>query len=141
MLLDEEGQEVGEAVEGRLFIKSPCRMLGYLNKPEATAQVFTKDGFYETGDLASLRDGLLTIHGRVADQVSYRGSKFMAAELEAHIKSHESVNDCAVLVLPGKDGPRADPRVLITTSAESTVEAITAELIGFIGTTVCHNYI
>jgi len=52
--------------EGMLLVKGPNRMLGYLNDPERTAQVFA-DGWYITGDMAKVdEDGFLAITDRLA---------------------------------------------------------------------------
>ena len=71
--------------EGLLLVKGSNRMLGYLNQPERTAEVF-RDGWYITGDIALLDDeGFL----RITDRLS-RFSK-IAGEMVPHLKVEEAI--------------------------------------------------
>jgi acyl-[acyl-carrier-protein]-phospholipid O-acyltransferase / long-chain-fatty-acid--[acyl-carrier-protein] ligase len=73
--------------EGLLLVKGPNRMLGYLNQPEKTAQVF-RDGWYDTGDIAAMDDeGFI----RITDRLS-RFSK-IGGEMVPHIRVEEAVNE------------------------------------------------
>jgi acyl-[acyl-carrier-protein]-phospholipid O-acyltransferase/long-chain-fatty-acid--[acyl-carrier-protein] ligase len=79
--------------EGLLLLKSPARMLGYLNNPEKTAEVL-RDGWYVTGDIALLDDdGFI----RITDRLS-RFSK-IGGEMVPHLKVEE-----ALLRIPGISG-------------------------------------
>ncbi|TIA78977.1 hypothetical protein E3P98_03576, partial [Wallemia ichthyophaga] len=53
-LVDENGQDVpgDNKSSGELWIKGPQVMKGYLNRPDATAESMTSDGFFKTGDIA-----------------------------------------------------------------------------------------
>ena len=73
---DNDPASVGRALEGielrcddkgELLTRGPCVMLGYWNKPEATAAMIDKDGWLHTGDLAAIRGGNVYITGRVKD--------------------------------------------------------------------------
>lgn len=71
---------------GMLMVKGPNVMVGYLNRPEATAEVL-RDGWYVTGDLASLdEDGFITIHDRLS-----RFSK-VAGEMVPHQKVEDAIH-------------------------------------------------
>ena len=62
------GVEVKISDDGEVLIKSPGQMIGYYKQPELTAQCFTADGYFRTGDLGEHgRDGLLKITGRAKE--------------------------------------------------------------------------
>ena len=73
----------GEGVETRvvnnvLQIRSPNRMLGYLNAPSP----FDSEGWYDTKDVVEEKNGFYKIVGRVSDIINVGGLKFMASEVE-----------------------------------------------------------
>ncbi|MEK9649747.1 MAG: class I adenylate-forming enzyme family protein [Gammaproteobacteria bacterium] len=91
--LNTEGQ-IGEIV-----IKSPANMVGYWNKPEATAEVM-KDGWFRTGDLGYIEDGFLFIIDRVKDLVIRGGENISCIEVESVISEHPAVFEVAVFGIP-----------------------------------------
>lgn len=73
-----EGTEVRIGADGEVQIRSPNVMAGYHNMPEATAAVFTEDGWLRTGDKGHLDDeGFLTITGRIKDMFKTSGGKYI----------------------------------------------------------------
>src|SRR5205085_11933048 len=74
---------------GLMLVKGPNVMLGYLGRPEKTAEVL-HDGWYNTGDIAMLdEDGFITITDRLS-----RFSK-IGGEMVPHIKVEEKLHECA----------------------------------------------
>lgn len=64
-ILDDEGKPVALHQAGEIAIHGPQVMKGYWKQPEATAQVFTKDGFFLTGDIGCMDEqGYITILDR-----------------------------------------------------------------------------
>ena len=59
----------GKDGKGELLVKGPNIMMGYFKEPEKTAEVLSEDGWFRTGDLVSLKDGYLTIKGRVKNMI------------------------------------------------------------------------
>jgi long-subunit acyl-CoA synthetase (AMP-forming) len=87
------GVEVMVSPEGELLIKSPGQMSGYFKQPELTAESFTEDGFFRTGDLCERRpDGLLKITGRVKELFKTSKGKFIApVPVENQLNAHPMI--------------------------------------------------
>jgi acyl-CoA synthetase (AMP-forming)/AMP-acid ligase II len=104
-LIDTEtGEEIteldddGHTRPGEILIKGPNVMLGYLNKPEATAETLDSDGYLHTGDIAVFHEGgHFTIVDRVKELIKYKGYQIAPAELEALLLSHSKIMDAAVI--------------------------------------------
>jgi long-chain acyl-CoA synthetase len=88
-----QGVEVKISNEGEVLIKSPGRMVGYYKQPELTAEAFTDDGFFRTGDKGERRaDGLLKLTGRVKELFKTAKGKYVApAPIENRINEHPLV--------------------------------------------------
>ena len=76
--------------EGEIQIKSPGQFSGYYKQPELTAESFTEDGFFRTGDRGELRpDGLLKITGRTKELFKTAKGKYVApAPIESKLLAH-----------------------------------------------------
>ena len=86
-------------------------MIGYLNKPEATAETLDADGFLHTGDIATVtEDGVFSIVDRVKELIKYKGYQMAPAELEALLLTHEAIADAAVIGVLDDDGRRSRRR-------------------------------
>ena len=88
------GNAVRVAEDGELEVKGVCVFEGYWNNPEATAEAFTSDGWFRTGDLGSLDDeGYITITGRKKEIIITAGGKNVApAALEDPIRANPIVS-------------------------------------------------
>jgi malonyl-CoA/methylmalonyl-CoA synthetase len=106
--LDEadEGGEVPEDGEtiGEIHVRGPNLFLGYLNRPDATAEA-VRDGWFATGDLATVApDGYLRIVGRRStDLIKTGGYKVGAGEVESALLEHPAVSEVAVTAAPDDD--------------------------------------
>jgi fatty acid CoA ligase FadD36 len=94
----------GETI-GRLEVKGPMLFDGYLNRPEATADVLDDDGWYRTGDVAVLdAAGMHRIVGRESvDLIKSGGYRIGAGEIETALLSHPGVSEAAVVGVPDDD--------------------------------------
>lgn len=106
-VLDAAGEPVEPGQIGELFVGGYGVALGYLNKPELTAERFVPDPFidepgrlmYKTGDLVrDLGDGVLDYIGRNDTQVKIRGNRIELGEIENLLLSHPGVTDAKVRV-------------------------------------------
>jgi acyl-CoA synthetase (AMP-forming)/AMP-acid ligase II len=96
-VVNEAGNEVGTDEPGEVHVRGPHIMLGYWNRPEATAESFV-DGWLKTGDIATIdADGFVYIQDRLKDMIISGGENVYPAEIENVILSHELVNDVAVI--------------------------------------------
>ena len=87
------GVEVKLSESGEVLIKSPGQFSGYYKQPELTAESFTADGFFRTGDLGERRpDGLLKITGRAKELFKTAKGKYVApAPIENLLNTHPMV--------------------------------------------------
>ncbi|HZJ85086.1 MAG TPA: long-chain fatty acid--CoA ligase [Syntrophomonadaceae bacterium] len=93
------GANIKIAEDGEILAKSPGVMIGYLNKPEDTKEMFTEDGWLKTGDIGVLDDeGYLKITDRKKDIIITAGGKNVAPQvLENTFASHSLIEQIAVL--------------------------------------------
>ena len=94
---------------GRIWVRGPSLMSGYLGRPEETARTLV-DGWLDTGDLGFLRDGELYLTGRAKDLLILRGRNYRPEDVEHAVDGLPAVRTgctAAVSFLPeGADGER-----------------------------------
>jgi long-chain acyl-CoA synthetase len=85
-------------VEDELWIRSPAAMDGYLHAPEETAAVLAGDGWFRTGDLATISDdGFVSIVGRKRELILRGGYSVVPGEVEQALLGHPAVAEAAVI--------------------------------------------
>ena len=85
-------------IPGELWFKGPNIFKGYLNNPAGTANAFSSDGYFKTGDVGYVDEqGNFYITDRVKELIKFKGFQVAPAELEGILYSHPKVNDVAVL--------------------------------------------
>jgi crotonobetaine/carnitine-CoA ligase len=130
-LADPSGKEVALGETGEILLR-PCDpgsvMLGYLNKPDATAVAF-RDLWLHTGDLARRDErGFYYYQGRNKDVIRRRGQNISAWEVEEILRAHASIAEVAALARPSEVGEDDLCVVLVASDegAELDLEAIAA---------------
>jgi len=95
-----DGRVAGPGEEGEVLVRGPMVFHGYTD-PTLTAESFTADGFFRTGDLGVLRaDGHLSLTGRLKDVIVRKGENISAKEIEDLLYTHPKVIEVAVIGLP-----------------------------------------
>lgn len=94
----------GESL-GALEVTGATLFAGYLNRPDATAQAYTPDGWFRTGDIATIdADGMHRIVGRASiDLIKTGGYRVGAGEVEDALLAHPGVREVAVVGAPHDD--------------------------------------
>jgi long-chain acyl-CoA synthetase len=100
-LVDEDGDDVLQGDAGEIWVKGPNVFQGYLDDPEQTARVLTKDGWLRTGDIAVTDDdGYLFLVDRAKDLIIVSGFNVYPAEVEDVIAQHPAVAEVGVAGVP-----------------------------------------
>jgi len=101
-VVDDKGQDVPPGEPGQILLRGAHNMIGYWNRPDATAETL-QDGWLYTGDVAIMdAAGFVTIHDRIKDMVISGGENVYPAEIENVILQHEAVADVAVIGQPSE---------------------------------------
>jgi fatty-acyl-CoA synthase len=95
------GEPVGPGEVGELRARGYLVMAGYNGMPEATAEAIDREGWYHTGDLASMDErGYLHIEGRLKDMIIRGGENIYPREIEELLFAHPGVAEVAVVGVP-----------------------------------------
>ncbi|MEW2082340.1 class I adenylate-forming enzyme family protein [Streptomyces sp. NPDC005283] len=90
------GEPRPEGEVGELWLRGQSLVRGYWNDPAATAAAF-QDGWFRTGDLATVREGRVSVVDRIKDMVIRGGENVYCVEVEGVLHDHPQVADAAVL--------------------------------------------
>jgi cyclohexanecarboxylate-CoA ligase len=103
---DADGGDLAPGVEGDLLVRGPAQFVGYFRRPQFTAEAHTADGWFRTGDRATLDpDGYVAITGRSKDVIIRGGENIPVVEVENLLYGHPSVAGVAIVAMP-------DPRLV-----------------------------
>lgn len=122
------GAELPAGETGPLWIRGFNLFQGYRNDPEKTAESFDDDGWFHTGDLASIdAAGNLTFRGRTKDMLKVGGESVGCLEVEAYLGTHPDVQMAVVVGVPdAKYGEVPAAFVELRPGAALTEEAVLA---------------
>lgn len=127
-IMDADGnvQGPGEG-RGEIQIKGPQVMQGYYNRPEATAETFTKDGWLKTGDVGIMLDnGAFKIVDRMKDMILVSGFNVYPNEIEDVLASHPKVLEIAAVGVPDPKSTEAVKVFIVKKDASLTEEEVRA---------------
>lgn len=101
LVRDEAGRSLPIGQEGELCVRGPMIMKGYFNRPEETAAVIDKDGWFRTGDIVRLdEEGFIKITGRAKEMMIVGGENVFPREVESVLEQHPAVFEVGVLGRP-----------------------------------------
>lgn len=98
LILDDEGRARPFGTPGELAVRGPQVMAGYWHRPEETAKVMTEDGFFRTGDIATMDEhGFIRIVDRKKDMILVSGFNVYPNEVEDVVAQLPGVFECAAV--------------------------------------------
>ncbi len=134
---DEDGRPLPCGEEGRLWIKFPGTTIGYWARPDATAEVYDADGWFDTGDVVRVdEEGFFYFCGRRKQIIVHNGSNIFPQEVEDALLQHDAVSGVGVIGLHDQvhgENVRAYVSLRAEAAAPSKLEliAFAAERIGY----------
>ncbi|HKJ16949.1 MAG TPA: AMP-binding protein [Xanthomonadales bacterium] len=100
-IMGEDGSFLAQGETGELCVRGPQVMKGYWQRPEATAEVMTEDGWLKTGDMAMMTpEGFFKIVDRKKDMILVSGFNVYPNEIEDVFAAHEKVLEVAAIGKP-----------------------------------------
>ncbi len=124
-IVDNKGDLVAQGKEGEVWARGPQIMLGYWQRPEATAQTVSQDGWLKTGDIGYLQaDGFVKLVDRKKDMIIVSGFNVYPNEIEDVLSSHEHVLEAAVIGMPSDKTGESIRAYITLKSSSCTVETL-----------------
>ncbi|TPJ56355.1 long-chain-fatty-acid--CoA ligase [Mesorhizobium sp. B2-6-4] len=124
---DEEDNNLPLGEVGEICIKGPQVMAGYWNRPDETAKVMTKDGFFKSGDMGFMDErGYTKIVDRKKDMILVSGFNVYPTELEEVVALHPGVLEVAAIGVPDEHSGEVPKLFIVKKDQALTAEAITA---------------
>lgn len=100
-VIDEEGNDLPLGEAGELCTRGPQVMKGYWQRPEETAEAIDEQGWFKTGDIATIdADGYVKIVDRKKDMINVSGFKVFPNEVEDVLSEHADIVEAAVVGMP-----------------------------------------
>ena len=122
----DDGTDCDPDEPGEVLVAGPHIMVGYWNRPEATAQT-VRDGWLHTGDIAAMdAEGFVTIKDRVKDMLISGGENVYPAEIENVVLSNPKVADVAVVGIPSAKWGESPLVVVVRKDPSLTAEEVIA---------------
>jgi malonyl-CoA/methylmalonyl-CoA synthetase len=136
-VVEDDGKAVAAGEIGGIQVKGPNVFKGYWRMPEKTAEEFTADGFFKTGDVGKVDErGYVTIVGRSKDLIISGGYNVYPAEIEGTINDMPGVAESAVVGVPHPDFGEVGVAVIIarpgaTVDPDRVIAELKAKLANF----------
>ena len=129
-VVDPDGGDCAPGEPGEVLVRGPHIMVGYWNRPEATAETLV-DGWLHTGDVAVMdAEGFVTIQDRIKDMIISGGENVYPAEIENVILGLAGVGEVAVIGLPSEKWGETPLAVVVRTDPNLTAADVLAHCNG-----------
>lgn len=126
-VVDDTGLVGGVGDKGELWVRGPQVMKGYWQNPEATAEAITADGWFKTGDYATIdADGYVSIVDRKKDMIIVSGFNVFPSEVEELVNAHPGVFESAVIGVPSERSGEAVKLFIVPRDPALDVETMKA---------------
>ena len=123
-VVDAQGKACGPGANGEVEVQGPNVTPGYWNQPDKTAESFTADGWFRTGDLGAFdEDGYLAIAGRAKDLIISGGLNIYPKEIEERIDALPGIDESAVIGVPDADFGEAVVAFVVARPGHTLTEA------------------
>ena len=117
-------------IPGELMVKGPSVFSGYYNNPEENSRVFDDEGFFKTGDLATIgEEGYIKLCGRIKEMINRGGESISATDIEKLIILHPEVAMVGVIPMPDK---LMGEKVCAYIETEKGISLTFEDIIGFL---------
>jgi len=124
---DDDGNELPPGEAGELCIRGPQVMAGYWQRPDETAKVMTADGFFRSGDIASISEaGFVRIVDRKKDMILVSGFNVYPNEIEEVVANHPGVFEVAAIGVPDEHSGEAVKLFVVRKDPALTFEDLMA---------------
>ncbi len=124
-LRDDAGKPVALGQAGEICIRGPQVMAGYWNRPDETAKVMDKDGWFATGDIGVMDEkGFVRIVDRKKDMILVSGFNVYPNEIEGVVVMHDGVLECAAVGVPDEKSGEAVKLFVVRKDPALTAEAV-----------------
>ncbi|TKR62633.1 hypothetical protein L596_026562 [Steinernema carpocapsae] len=134
-IVDPAGKDLDINEKGEICVRGGTIMLGYLNRPQATAECKDDEGWLHTGDVGYIdEDGYVFIVDRIKELIKVKGYQVPPAELEDLLLSHEAIQDVAVIGIPDEANGEI-PMAFVVKKGQSLKEE---EVVDFVKDKVAH---
>lgn len=118
-IADDAGDTLPPGAIGEIMVASDANMIGYFQRPEATAETIDSNGWLHTGDAGWMdEDGYLYLADRIKDMIITGGENVYPAEVEQALHAHPQVSDVAVIGIPDAKWGEAVKAIVIPAGAE-----------------------
>jgi len=122
-VVDDAGKDVVPDEIGEILLRGDSVMKGYWGMPEETAKAIDRDGWYHSGDLATVdEDGYIYIKGRKGDMIRSGGENVSPLEVEEVIGRHPAIKEVAVIGVPDEEWGEAVKAVVVLKEGQKASE-------------------